>query len=165
MRSWSAVVVEIGEECAGGAVEPIDAGFLRTVGGRAVGILHEEAVGKSAGLAEIDIVEAVAIDVADGHAVAAVDIHVVSALDAPEPMVEAVGELIAIGGVMLQGRAGHVGEPRLAGGNRFLVVEHADRGEAWRIGIGESPLTFVGRVELNNARRPADEAVSRHFQQ
>lgn len=105
-----AVVVEVDEEAAAGGVEEVDAGFGGGFAGGAVGLLEEEFIGNGGGLAEVEVIEAVAIDVANGEAVVAEVVHGEDFFDAALPVVDAVAEVVGEVGAFFDEGAGGVGE-------------------------------------------------------
>ena len=70
-----AIIVEINDKRAGAVVEPRGAAFLGLIGHGSVLILDEQPVGQATLLAEIEIIEVVAVDIADGDAVVGDDVE------------------------------------------------------------------------------------------
>ena len=86
----TSVVVEIGKERAGGVFEESDAGRFGDVLEGAVAAVAIKPVGQAGGLANVEIVEPVAIDVADRDAIVAVDVDAAGAVENRAPIVGAV---------------------------------------------------------------------------
>ena len=99
-----AVVVEVGENRAGRIFEQSDSGRLGDVLERSVAAIAIEPVGKAGGLADVEIVEAVAIDVADRNAVVAVDVDAAGAIENRAPIIDAAQHLFAVGRSALRTR-------------------------------------------------------------
>ncbi len=116
-------VAEIGEQRAGGFVQNAEAGALGDVFGGAIGPDLVEAVGQAAGLADIDLVDAVVVDIADGDSLVAVDVDARGGIEARAP----VG--IAIQQLLLEGRGG----AENVGGD---VAEEGARGDYGLTGDG-----------------------------
>ena len=83
------VVAKVGEECACGVVEHIDAGLFCHVFEGAIAAIAVEAIGQAGGLADVEVVEAVVVEIADGEAVVAVDIDAAGAIEHGSPVIGA----------------------------------------------------------------------------
>jgi len=104
-----AVVVDVGEESAGGVFHEAKAGVFGDVLECAIATVAVETVGKSSGLADVEVVEAVAGDVAYGEAVVTVDIDAASDIEDAAPVVDAALELGRVGGIAAECCGGDVG--------------------------------------------------------
>ena len=108
-------IAQIDEERAGSIVEDIESEVLRDVPEMALSVVLIQAVGQTARLTDVDLVEAVAIDVGHGDSVLPVEVDAASGVQARPPVGGPLGELIVKRGHAGEGSAGHIAEPRLAG--------------------------------------------------
>ena len=86
---------------------------MRDVPEMALSVVLIQAVGQTARLADVDLVQAVAIDVGHGDSVLAIDVDAASRVQARAPVGSAPGELLVKRGHAGEGGAGHIPEPRL----------------------------------------------------
>jgi hypothetical protein len=120
-RVLASGVGKIGEERAGGVIEEAQAGAFGDVFESAVAAISKEAIGQAGGLADVEIVEAVAVDVGERDAVVAVDIDAGGAVENGAPVIDA-GEKLSgerrVAGESLLRDVGEYGRRRLA--SRFV---------------------------------------------
>ncbi len=128
-----AVVVEVEQEGAARVLEPVHPGGPADFLDPAVRALEEEAVGQAGFLAEVEVVERIAVDVADREAGSAEEVEELEVLAALQPVVVTAQDLIRVAVVAGEDRRSTFAEEEAAlPGGQFEVVE-ADAGEA---GIG-----------------------------
>jgi len=104
----AARVGEVGEDRTGGAIEHADSGLFGHIGECAVPAVLVEPVGQAGRLADIDVVQAIAVEVANRDAVVAVDVDAACAVKDGAPVIDAVEHLLAIGDVLAQRRGGYI---------------------------------------------------------
>ena len=88
-----AVVVDVDEERHRSRVQDADTGGLGDVGEGAVAPVPEEPVGQAGRLADVEVVEAIAVDVGGGDAVVAEDVGAERTIDDEAPVVDPGTEL------------------------------------------------------------------------
>ncbi len=102
------IVVDVDKERAGRVFEDAYAGSFGDVLECAVAAIAIETVRKSSGLADVEIVESVAVDVANRNAVVSVDIDAASAVEDGAPVVGAVQQLRRVGMVAAERCGSHI---------------------------------------------------------
>ena len=92
-----ALVLEIGEQRAGGVIQHSDAGCFRHIFKCSIAAIAIEAVGKSRRLADVEIIKSVVVEISGGQAVVAVDVDADSAIQNRAPVVHSVKHLVFVG--------------------------------------------------------------------
>src|ERR1700722_4586232 len=104
------VVVEVSEECTCRVFQEAQTRSISDVLEGSIAAIAIEAVGKSGGLANVEIVEAVVVDVGDRDSVMAVDVDAASGVKHGAPVVAAVQELSGIGRIAAESNCGDIDE-------------------------------------------------------
>ena len=109
----AAIVVKVGEQRTGCVLEDAEARRLRDVLERSVAAIAKQPVGKARGLADVQIVEPIAIDVGDRDSVVAVDIDAARAIENSPPIIRSADQLRRIRRIAAESLLSDVGEDRL----------------------------------------------------
>ncbi len=98
------VIIEVGEQGAGGVFQNTEAGMLGDVFKRAVAAIAIETVGKPRRLADIEVIESVVVDVSNRDSVVAVDVDARRAVEYGSPVIGTVQELVRVRRIAAQRR-------------------------------------------------------------